>query len=76
MRMNFINLQDLGSLNIPNADRGNCLRYNENQTNPAWEEKRSHLVFCQSSVDSNIWNPSRKTEAFLLRCFIQQDSFK
>lgn len=54
MRMNFINLQDLGSLNIPNADRGNCLRYNENQTNPAWEEKRSHLVFCQSSVDSNI----------------------
>lgn len=50
--MSFVNLYDLGSLNIPNTDGGKCLRrYNKKQTNPAWEEKRFHLVFCQSSVD-------------------------
>lgn len=63
--MNFINLYALGSLAIPNINGGKRLRWYKNQTNPEQGEKLSHLVLCQSSMDSKVGNPSGRPENLL-----------
>lgn len=59
--MNVINLYALGSLTIPNTNRGKCRK----QTNPEQEKELSHLVLSKLSGEQNRKSSKDAREAFI-----------